>query len=90
MSTIIPFTPSNNSNFQFQVAMDGSKYNCVCTWNMFGQRYYISMFDINNIRVFTLPIIASTNENNINIAGGYFTTSSLIFRGSSQQFEVLP
>ena len=29
-------------------------------------------------------------ENNINLAGGYFSTSSLVYRDLSQQFEVTP
>lgn len=88
--TVIPFNPSSNSNFRFAVTMDTIKYNCVVNWNLFGQRFYISMFDINSNRVFTLPVISSPQGFDINIAGGYFQNSSLVFRSASNQFEVTP
>lgn len=87
---IIQFSPSKNNNFIFNVTMDNVKYNCVCSWNLFGQRYYITMLDINNNRIFTLPIIASPNDYNINIAEGYFLNSTLVYRATTNQFEITP
>jgi len=87
---LINFNPSPKSNFTFNVTMDNVKYNCICSWNMFGQRYYISMFNVNGLRIFTLPIISSPQGYNIDISGGYFQTSKLIYRASTNQFEIIP
>lgn len=161
--TIFPFAPSTAAPFQFQPVLDGTTYNAVVTWSLFGQRYYINLYDLDQNLIFCLPVIGSpdglqlqtlawlqgvvaatvqaphglpigatvaltvagctpdaynglfsalvtspttfsyqlTNDpglntvagtvsKNINLAGGYFGTSTLVFRNSSQQFEVNP
>lgn len=88
--TTIKFNPSVKSNFQFQGTMDGAVYTFICTWNLAGERYYINCFDQNTNRIFTLPMIGSTDTNNVNLAGGYFLTSTLVFRTSTQSFEITP
>jgi len=90
MASIIPFTPSVKANFQFQGTLDGAVYAFVCTWNLAGQRYYVNCYDLNANRIFTLPIVGSPDNYDINLAGGYFTTSKLIFRTSTNSFEITP
>lgn len=163
MTTITPFTPSTTAAFQFQPVLDGETYNAIITWNVYGQRYYISVYDLNGNLIFNLPLVGSpdglqiqtmawaagvvtavvqtphglpigsttvisisgstpdayngtfsvlvTSPNafsyqlvddpgldtaagtafkNVNLAGGYFETSTLVFRNTSQQFEVNP
>lgn len=85
---LIKFNPTQQSNFQFQATFDGSIYTCICTWNIFGQRYYINIYDQNRNRILILPLIASSDFYDINIIGGYFIESTMIFRGSSQTFEI--
>jgi len=87
MTTFVPFVPSALSNFQFQATLDGTNYICIITWNTFGQRYYINIYTLRNILILCLPVIASPNDYDISITGGYFDTP-LIFRGSSQIFEI--
>ena len=87
MATIIPFNPSSTSNFQFQLTLDGSPYTAVCTWNLYGQRYYVSIYSPDTTLILCVPLIGSTDSNNISLVAGYFT-STLIFRISSQSFEV--
>lgn len=88
--TIIHFSPSLKSNFQFQCTLDQQDYTCIVTWNLFGQRYYINLYDNNGVRVLTLPLISSPNWYNINLVGGYFNVSTMVFREASQNFEILP
>lgn len=157
------FTPQPTAPpFLFQPTLDGQDYLARVTWNVFGQRWYISLDTSNNQPVFMQAMVASPQlieaqtirwENgfaiieagfpssfrigqsfnltvsgfvpdayntpralaliigpteimypmatpavpatvlgratyDINLAGGYFTQSSLVFREATQQFEV--
>ena len=87
MSTIIPFNPVPNANFQFFPSLDGTTYTAIVNWNAFGLRFYINLYDNQNNRIFTQPLIGSPPGYNINLAEGYFNTP-LVFRAAPQQFEV--
>ena len=65
MTTVVPFTPSPRGPFQFQPTLDGVTYNAVVTWNLFGQRYYISLFTLDGTPVFNLPLIGSESAVNL-------------------------
>lgn len=88
MSTF-PFIPSTNAPFEFQPTLDGLQYSVFVTWNIFGRRYYINVFQLDGTRILTTPLIGSPNDYDINLVGGYFT-SKMVFRSQSQQFEVTP
>lgn len=90
MTTFVDFTPSITSIFNFQPTLDGTVYTLVVFWNIFGQRYYITLYDLSGNVVLTLPMISSPLDYDINIVKGYFTTSTLIFREASDQFEITP
>ena len=163
MTTYTSFAPSTAQAFQFQPTLDGEVYTCTVTWNLFGQRYYVNLYDLSGNLIFCLPLIGSptgtallsltwangavyavtqvphgyptgatialtvvgttptaysglvtalvtgpttftyplatnpgvctvpgTVEFNVDMAGGYFTTSTLVFRDGTQQFEVRP
>lgn len=85
---IVKFTPSPYSNFQFQANLDGTNYTVIVTWNMYGQRYYINIYTLNNQRIVTLPLIGSPLGYDISMTAGYFTTK-LIYRPAMQQFEII-
>jgi hypothetical protein len=87
--TIYPFTPSAQALFQFQPTFDGTTYNVIIPWNLGGQRYYVSVYTLAGDLVYNLPQVASPDNYDINLNWGYFT-STLVFRDSSQQFEVSP
>jgi hypothetical protein len=89
MTTIFPFAPTQQGPFQFQPTLDGTTYTGVVTWNLFGQRYYLSLYALDGTRIFTLPLIGSPLDYDISLTAGYFT-STLVFRQASQQFEVNP
>lgn len=59
MTSYYPFTPSNVQAPSFQATLDGNVYNLMVTWNLFGQRYYLSCFDQSGNRIFTVPVITS-------------------------------
>jgi len=84
---IIPFEPDSNTNFQFQATLDGQEYNCICTFNAYGQRYYINVYDLFGTLIFSRPVIASPSFYNVSLTLGYFDTT-VIYRESSQVFEI--
>lgn len=87
--TIIPFNPSTTANWQAQITLDSAPYTIVTTWNVYGQRYYVSLYAADQTLKLCVPLVGSTDSNNISLVAGYFT-STLVFRISSQSFEVSP
>jgi len=87
MTTYIKFVERSNQNFQFSATLDGVTYTLIVTWNLFGQRYYLTCYTLQGVVVFNVPLIGSPDNYNINLAAGYFKTP-IIFRASSQSFEV--
>jgi len=160
---VYPFTPTGQAVFSFQPTLDGQQYSAIVTWSLFGQRWYISIYDVSNTLVvseavtgspnpigiqsvewdaglvtvttveahgykvgtiatltiadmvpdayngtfeclirsattFTYPLLSDPGAatsigsaaQNLNLVGGYFTDSSLVFREAAQQFEVSP
>lgn len=66
MTTTFQFSPSQQAPFQFQPTLDGATYNAIVTWNLFGQRYYVSLYTLDGTLVFNLPLIGS--EGAVNLA----------------------
>ena len=159
MTTYVDFQPSQTTPFQFQATLDGEHYVVTVPWNIMGERYYVSVSDLNNNVIvyrsvasstavsqaalswangtataslssphnvplgsvaritvantgsaydgtylalavdatdFTYPLPSNPGpasggvSQDVNLVGGYFTTSSLVFRDNTQQFEVSP
>lgn len=90
MTTRTQFTPSVSQNFSFEPTLDGQVYNVVVTWSLFGQRWLVNCYDLSGTLIFARPLRSSPNNMDINIAGGYFTTSTLIYREATRNFEVTP
>lgn len=87
--TIIPFNPSINANFQFQATLDEDVYNVICTFNAYGQRYYVNVYDLAQNLVFSRPAVASPDTFNISLTIGFFTTV-MIYRESLTAFIIDP
>jgi hypothetical protein len=58
-------------------------------WGVFGQRWYFQVATLQGRIILYKALIASPPNYNINLLFGYFT-STLVFRDSTQQFEVSP
>jgi hypothetical protein len=56
---LVPFVPSSQAPFQFQCTLDGNIYTCTITWSLFGRRYYLNIFDLNQNLVLTEALIGS-------------------------------
>ncbi|MHB8817014.1 MAG: hypothetical protein ACYDAE_27635 [Steroidobacteraceae bacterium] len=61
MTTYVDFQPSSTASppFQFQATLDGGQYNVAVTWNVFGQRYYASVYDLSGNRICSVPMVGS-------------------------------
>lgn len=90
MTTFVNLNPQPGQGFTFQATLDGVGYTMSVTWNVFGQRWFISCLTNNGALIFHLPVIASPNEGDINLLAGYFVTSTMVFRATGQNFEITP
>ena len=89
MSTvIIPFLPSAVAAFQFQVTLDKNLYNCVVTWNLAGQRYYINVYTLSGTLVICTAMVGSPVGYDISLTTNLFT-SKLVYRIQNSRFEVI-
>ena len=91
--TTIAFAPPPGQAFTTTVTLDGAAYRLVATWNVFGQRWYVTLYDDDNARVLTLPMVSSAagspDPTDHDIVGGYFA-STLIYRATTGNLEVSP
>jgi len=90
MTTYVPFSQPASQPMQFNATFDGNKYVVQVPWSLFGQRYYVAIYDQSSNLILYIPRIASTLTNNINLLNGYFTTSTLIWRAQTNNFEISP
>ncbi len=60
MTTRTPFQPSSATAFTFQATLDGEQYTVVVTYNLFGQRYYASVYDLSGNLVSSRGLVSST------------------------------
>jgi hypothetical protein len=90
VTTFVGFAPSPNQLFQFQLTLDGQPYNLIVTWSLYGQRWYFNIYSLAGPLVLAAALIGSPPNYDINLVSGYFKTSTLVFRASTQQFEVNP
>ncbi len=84
------FNPQQFQNYTFNPVLDGVNCVAVCTYNIYAQRYYISIYDTARTLIVINPIIASPDNYDVDLIYGYFNISTLIYRGSSNNFEVTP
>jgi Domain of unknown function (DUF6983) len=93
MTTSIPFAPVNSATappFQFAATFDGNSYTVQVKWNISGQRFYVHIYDNSFTLILCIAMAASPPGFDINLVTGVFTTSTLIFRDNTQNFEVSP
>jgi hypothetical protein len=85
----VKFEWDNAAPFTFTVILDGIEYAAKVTWNIFGLRYYLNLYSSQGEMILSRSIVPSPDNYDISIVGNMFT-SALVFRNSSQNFEVWP
>ncbi len=88
ITTFIPFIPPANSQFTFNVTLDGATYTLSVSWNTLSQDWFLNCLDLSQNHIFTFKMNASPDGYDINLIFGYFITSTLVFRGSTGNIEV--
>lgn len=92
MTTLVPFQASQTTAppFQATFTLDGASYNGAATWNVSGQRWYFTLTDLNGNVVWSGALVGSPEASNIYLAPGIFTTSTILYREGTNNFEVEP
>lgn len=90
MTQVIPFVPQPTELFQFLATMDGGSVTVIISWNLFGQRWYVNLFDTSGVLVAAFALVSSPDDRDINLVAGYYQTSTMVFRDSTNQFEISP
>lgn len=90
MTTYVQFAPDNTASppFQFNATLDGDNYIITTTWNVYAQGWYVNCFDTSGNIINSQPLIASPPSGDIALFPGIFSTSTVIYRESSNNFEV--
>lgn len=90
--TLIPFTPNNNNSppFSTSFTLDGASYNGAVTWNIAGQRWYLTITDLAGNVIWNGALVGSSLTYDILLAPNIFKTSTLLYREDTGNFEVNP
>lgn len=92
MSTLIAFTPNNNSlpPFSQPVTLDNVSYSLTAFWNLAGQRWFCSLVDQSGMPIWTGALVGSSLTFDILLAPGVFQASTLLYREDTGNFEITP
>jgi hypothetical protein len=90
LTVYVHLDPPPGYGFSFQATLDGGTYRMLVTWNVFGQRWYLTCLTANDQLVFHQPVISSPDTGNINLLAGYFLTTTMVFRDTGHNFEINP
>lgn len=90
--TVIPFSPSATQSppFQVTVTLDGKPYNLTAMWNFAAQRWYVSLTDASGAVAWYGAMVGSPLGYDIPLAPGIFSTSTILYRSDTENFEVTP
>ena len=90
--TTIPFVPSptNSPPFTALVTLDGLSYTLTAMWNFYRGDWYITLTDGSGNIIINQPLIGSPPNSDIYLAPGIFSSSTLVYRVSTGNFEQTP
>lgn len=92
MTTLIPFAPVNTAvpPFSTPLTLDGTSYQGSVTWNVYGQRWYLSIIDQNGNTIWNGAMVGSALNYDVPLAPGIFSTSKILYRENTGNIEVTP
>lgn len=92
MTTLVPFQPNGQQSPPFRTifTLDGASVIGTATWNIFGQRWYLSLTDQSGNNLWTGAMVGSPNGTNIYLAPNVFQTSTILYRADTGNIEVSP
>lgn len=91
VTTYISFQPQPNTSppFQAPVTLDAGTYSLTCWWSILGRWYYTITDQSGNVIV-TASLVGSPDDAAIFLAPGIFQTSTILYRASTGNFEIVP
>ncbi|MCU5774728.1 hypothetical protein N5923_21750 [Erwiniaceae bacterium BAC15a-03b] len=87
MTSFIPFKPNDQLPFSFQATIGGVNLFASVPFNLYANRYYLKLVEGQGSATVYVPLIDSPDDYDINLALPW-SPGSLVYRGSSRQFEV--
>ncbi|EEC7405721.1 hypothetical protein D4L89_RS10445 [Escherichia coli] len=87
MTTLIPFKPDGRGPFQFTARIGEYETFARVPFNLYANRYYLELKDSSGDVIVYMPLIASPDSYDINLAMPC-SPGKLVFRESTNQFEV--
>jgi len=89
-TTLIAFSPNNAASppFSTTVTLDNVSYQLIATWNIAGQRWFASLQDQSGTATWSGALVGSPLGYDILLAPGIFTSSTLLYRADTGNFEV--
>ncbi len=90
--TTIPFQPSPTAAppFTTLVVLDGVAYTLTTMWSVYRSDWFYSLTDDSGNLIINAPLIGSPPDSNIYLAPGVFSASTLLYRVSTESFEITP
>lgn len=67
MAQLIQFNPQPTAVFKFSPVLDNVTYSAFVTWNLYSQRYYLSIYSTDGILKMSVPLIASPDYNYVSV-----------------------
>jgi Domain of unknown function (DUF6983) len=62
---IIPFPQTIGQNLTFNPVLDGNTYQVTITWNIFGNRWYFNLYNLNGALVTCRALVSSDDQHSI-------------------------
>lgn len=92
MTTTVPFLPNSQVSPPFQAifTLDGASVVGSVTWNLAGQRWYLTLTDQAGNLLWSGAMVGSPLNADISLATGVFETSTILYRADTGNFEVNP
>lgn len=92
MTTYVPLTVNNSASppFSYVFTLDTKSYTGSIAWNLMAQRWYFTLVDSNSNVTWYGALVGSPIGTNIYLAPGIFTTSTILYREDTGNFEVTP
>ncbi|WP_337049953.1 hypothetical protein [Serratia fonticola] len=84
--TTIPFKPNPHAPFTFTATVGGQSVFGAVIYNLYARRYYLKLTGGNNQPLVYVPLIASSDDYDVNLALP-LAPGTLIYRASTRNFE---
>jgi hypothetical protein len=86
MAESVAFKPNGNEPFTFRATVGGTELFATVPFNLYANRYYLKLTDNSGATKVYVPLVASPDDYDINLALPY-EPGKLVYRATSGIFE---